>query len=263
VASAEIDAGPKEAPAQGRARSSRPADRYHSAFRRRLRALTIGLLLVNLAVGLFARQQQHAIIDHAIDIYDTAFISSNYIHLAQRSFQRYADERIHAAGPVQIAKANERLENVLNQMDVAIERSISPRSRAQGLEMRANIAALLSTGTDAAELARRLTDIEQEMEQLAARNAAVGLIARDDIEDLSFKSDLLLLGSVGTSVMLAGLALLLLHRMISSLKQRSSAQLSAALEGMPQGLSMYDSEQRLIVCNANYAAMYRLGAEHT
>jgi hypothetical protein len=73
-------------------------------------------------------------------------------------------------------------------------------------------------------LTDRLANIQQELEQLGKRNTAVGLMARDQIEEFSFKSDLLLLGSIVTSVMLAGLALLLLHRMINSLKQRSSAQ---------------------------------------
>jgi diguanylate cyclase (GGDEF)-like protein len=238
-------------------------DGYQNAFRRQLRAVAIGLLMVNLALGLFARQQLHAIISYAIDIYDTAFISTNYVHQAQMSFQHYVDERVRAAGPIEIAKANALLDKVLDEMDVAIERSSSPRSRAQGLEIKEKIAALPDAAMEAPELADRLADIQQEMEKLGARNSAVGLKARDDIEEFSVKSDLLLLGSILTSIMMAGLALLLLHRMINSMKQRSSAQLSAALEGMPQGLSMFDSEQRLIVCNANYAAMYGLRAEHT
>jgi len=71
-----------------------------------------------------------------------------------------------------------------------------------------------------------------------------------------------MLASIVTSVMLAGLALLLIQWMINSMKQRSSAQLSSALEGMPQGLIMFDGGLRLIVCNAYYAQMYGLRAEH-
>jgi diguanylate cyclase (GGDEF)-like protein len=263
VASADVDPATKNAPARGRGRSNRIADRFNRSFRVQLRVVAIGLLIANLAVGLFARQQQHAIIDYAINIYDTAFISTNYVHLAQMSFQHYVDDRIRAASPVQVSKANGLLENVLDDMDVAIERSSSPRSRAQGMTVRADIAGLLNVGMDASSLADRVTNIQQELEQLATRNAAVGLKARDDIEDFSFQADLLQLASIFTSIMLAGLALLLLNRMINLLKQRSSAQLSAALEGMPQGLSMFDSELRLIVCNSNYAAMYGLRTEHT
>jgi diguanylate cyclase (GGDEF)-like protein len=257
VASAETNAGTKNASAAERPRSLRLADRYSS-----FGVVAIGLLLVNLGVGLFARQQQHAIIDHAINVYDTAFISTNYVHLAQTSFQHYVDDRIHATGPVQISRANELLEKVLEEIDVAIERSSSPQSRARGLEIRASIAALPSTAADAKELADRTASIAQDMEQLGARNSAVGLRARDDIEDFSFTSDLLLSASIVTSIMLAGLALLMLHRMMSSMKQRSSAQLSAALEGMPQGLIMFDGDLRLIVCNAFFAAMYGLRSEH-
>jgi diguanylate cyclase (GGDEF)-like protein len=218
--------------------------------------------MVNLVVGLFARQQQHAIIDYAVDVYDTAFISANYVHLAQTSFQHYVDERGRAVGPAQISKANQLLDKVLNEMDVAIERSSAPSSRVHGLEIRANIAALANAGANPQELAERMSNIQREMERLDARNADVGLKARDDIEEFSFKSDLLLLASIVTSVMLAGLALLLIQWMINSMKQRSSAQLSAALEGMPQGLIMFDSGLRLIVCNAYYAQMYGLRAGH-
>ena len=259
MASAEIDTGTNSAPTRGRRSFNRVADRYHSSFR----VVALALLTVNLAVGLFARQQQHAIIDYAVNVYDTAFISANYVHLAQTSFQHYVDERSRAVGPEQISKANELLEKVLEEMDVAIERSSSPRSRAQGVEIRATIAALADAGTNAQALAERMTNVQQEMERLDARNADVGLKARDDIEDFSFKSDLLLLASIVTSVMLAGLALLLIQWMINSMKQRSSAQLSAALEGMPQGLIMFDGGLRLIVCNAYYAQMYGLRAEHT
>jgi diguanylate cyclase (GGDEF)-like protein len=263
VAAAEIHAGTRDAPPERRRRSKWMVGRYGDSFRRQLRVGAIGLLMINLALGLFARQQQRGIIDYAINIYDTAFISTNYVHLAQMSFQRYIDDRIRAAGPVQISAANQLLENVLEQMDVAIERSSSPRTRSQGREIRAEIAALSDAGMSASDPADRMIAIQQEMEQLGARNAAVGLKARDDIEEFSLKSDLLLLGSIFTSIMLGGLALLLLNRIINSLKERSSAQLSAALEGMPQGLSMFDDELRLIVCNANFAAMYGLRPEHT
>jgi hypothetical protein len=64
-------------PPRGPPRSRGAADIYQGAFRRQLRAVAIGLLLLNLALGLFARQQQHAVIDHAIDIFDSAFISTN------------------------------------------------------------------------------------------------------------------------------------------------------------------------------------------
>jgi diguanylate cyclase (GGDEF)-like protein/PAS domain S-box-containing protein len=48
----------------------------------------------------------------------------------------------------------------------------------------------------------------------------------------------------------------------ASLTQKSQ-QLDAALNNMPQGLVMFDGEQRLLVCNRHYAEMYGLTPEQT
>jgi diguanylate cyclase (GGDEF)-like protein len=263
VASAEIPAGTASAATSSAPHSDRPADRYSIAFRRQFRLVTVSLLVINLVIGLIARHQQRAIIDYAANTYDTAFLATNYVNLAQIAFQHYADDRFRATGPAQIAKANELLDTVLDDLDVAIDRSSSPRTRAQGLEIRADISAMVGAGTDAAELETKIANIQGQLERLRERNSVIGLQVRDEIEQRSFKSDILLMCSVIISVMLAGLVLFVIHRMIGSLNQRSSDHLSAALEGMPQGLSMFDDQQRLIICNEKYAAMYGLTTELT
>ena len=260
MTSAETDLGAEIAPARNGRRNGRLGDKYAISFRRQFRVVTIFLLAVNLMIGLFARHQQHAIIDYAVTIYDTAFISTNYVSLAQIAFQHYVDDRFRAADPTQTSEANELLETVLDDMDVAIERSSSALTRAEGLAIRAEIAELLKPAIDTPELRQRITDIQGKLERLHEKNSGIGLQARDDIEAFSYRSDLLLLCSILTSIMLAGLVLFMIHRMINSLKQRSSVHLYAALEGMPQGLSMFDDEQRLIICNEKYAAMYGLDA---
>ncbi len=47
------------------------------------------------------------------------------------------------------------------------------------------------------------------------------------------------------------------------LNERQKRQLDAALGNMSQGLCMFDAEQRLIVCNKQYADLYRLSEEQT
>lgn len=259
MASVEVNAGTEDAPNLEVQRG----DRYAISFRRQFLIITICLLAVNLMIGLFARHQQRAIIDYAVNVYDTAFISTNYVSLAQIAFQHYIDDRSRATEPDQASKASELLETVLDDIDVATERSSSQLTRAKGLELRANIAELLKLGADAPDLQGRIDQIEQRLEQLHQNNSTIGLQARDDIEAFSYRSDLLLLASTLTSIMLAGLVLLVTHRMIRSMNQRSSDHLYAALEGMPQGLSMFDDKQRLIICNEKYAAMYGLDAELT
>jgi len=259
VAPAEIDL-PGESAEQPDHRIGRALDKYAISFRRQFRAVTIALLAANLLIGLFARYQQHAIIDHAVTIYDTAFISTNYVSQAQIAFQHYVDDRFRATDAAQATEADELIEIVLDDMDVAIERSSSAQTRAEALEIRAQIAELRQQGSAASDIKQRITDIQRRLERLHDKNSAIGLQARDDIEEFSYKSDLLLLASIVTSIMLAGLVLLMIHRMIRSLKQRSNDHLYAALEGMPQGLSMFDDEQRLIICNETYASMYGLDA---
>jgi len=206
------------------------ANKDYRSFRRRLALGAMAILLVNLAVGLFARQQQHAVMDFAVDIYDTAFISTNYVHLAQKSFQHYANERLHAVGPDEISKANQDLDRALTELDVAIERSASSQARIQGQKIKANIIELTNIEMNSAELPSRLSTVSQSMDKLADRNAAVGLRARDDIEAFSHDADLLLLLSIVTSIMLAGLALVVLHRLIARIVQMAAYD---SLTGLP------------------------------
>lgn len=263
MSSVEVNAGAEDTPSHEDRHSGQRGDRYAISFRRQFLVITVCLLAVNLMIGLFARHQQRAIIDYAVNVYDTAFISTNYVSLAQIAFQHYIDEQSRATEADHAFKANELLETVLDDIDVATERSSSQLTRAEGLELRANIAELLKLGANAPDVQSRIDHIEQRLERLHQNNSAIGLRARDDIEAFSYRSDLLLLASTLTSIMLAGLVLLVTHRMIRSLNQRSSDHLYAALEGMPQGLSMFDDKQRLIICNEKYAAMYGLDVELT
>src|SRR3954468_22849357 len=52
-------------------------DENHKSFRRKLGCLAILLLLVNLGVGLFAREQQRTLIDYTTSIYDKSFASTS------------------------------------------------------------------------------------------------------------------------------------------------------------------------------------------
>ncbi|MGB8397422.1 putative bifunctional diguanylate cyclase/phosphodiesterase, partial [Bradyrhizobium sp.] len=206
------------------------AGRDYRSFRRRLAMGAMSVLIINLAVGLFARQQQHAIMDFAVEIYDTAFISTNYVHLAQKSFQHFANDRLRAVGPVEISRANQDLERALIELDVAIERSASSQARTLGLEIRANILALADLEGNSTELPSRLGMIGQALDRLADGNSAVGLRARDDIEAFSNDADMLLLASIVTSITLAGIALIALHRLIARIVQMASYD---SLTGLP------------------------------
>jgi methyl-accepting chemotaxis protein len=185
----------------------------HKSFRRQIRIGAAILLAVNLAVGLFAREQLHTIINYAINVYDTAFVSTNYIHQAQVVFQHYADERLSSTED--LSKTGEVLDTVLNNLDVAIERADSPRSREMANDVRSHVAALAVDQSDAAQLKGKLAGVQEELERLGSHASAIGLKARDDIQGFSASSDILLSISIGTSVVMILVALLLLERLIS------------------------------------------------
>ncbi|HEY6256590.1 MAG TPA: EAL domain-containing protein [Xanthobacteraceae bacterium] len=78
-----------------------------------------------------------------------------------------------------------------------------------------------------------------------------------------------IIGLGSTALLLCSLVLLIgftrqvrrLSESEASLTQKSQ-QLDAALNNMPQGLAMFDGEQRLVVCNKHYAEMYDLPSDH-
>ena len=207
---------------QPRTTAAPPTEGEQHSLRRWVRLGAGVILLVNLGVGFFARQQQHAIIEYAMNVYDTAFISTNYIHLAQMAFQHYVDERLNAAPR---AELQETLGNVLDNLDVAIERADSTHSRDMANAVRRAIAALGDGNLSAADLKPQLTDIQQQLEKLASHASAVGLQARDDIEGFSAKSDTLLLTSFVISITLVIAALILVERLLS---QAEAARRTAA-----------------------------------
>jgi methyl-accepting chemotaxis protein len=210
VTASELDSGHADTRAQ-RARALTAADQ--KSFRRQVRLGAAGLLIVNLAVGLFAREQLHTIINYAINVYDTAFVSTNYIHQAQVVFQHYVDERLSPTED--LAKTGEILDTVLNNLDVAIERADSSLSHEMANDVRSHVVALAVDQSDAGQLKSKFAGLQEELERLGSHASAVGLKARDDIEGFSARSDILLSISIGTSVVMILVALLLLERLIS------------------------------------------------
>jgi methyl-accepting chemotaxis protein len=224
VTSVEIELRPADDPTDPRESAARPVDADHATIRRQVRVGAVMLLVVNVAVGLIAGYQHHAIVDYALNVYGATLISTNHIDLAQVSFQQYVDQRLSGVAPAYGARSSGDLENVLNNLDVAIERSDSARMRDIGKELRAKIAAL-GRDADTADMKSRLMSIQQDLEKLGSAASAVGLKARDNIEGFSSKSDTLLAMLIGTVVVMVIIALVLLERLISQAQAaRSEAE---------------------------------------
>jgi diguanylate cyclase (GGDEF)-like protein/PAS domain S-box-containing protein len=80
---------------------------------------------------------------------------------------------------------------------------------------------------------------------------------------LSLEFDWRVLALAGVACCAAGLAAIHLFRRARSASRIQVARLDAALNNMSQALCMFDSERRLIVCNDNYARLFKLPPELT
>ena len=195
----------------------------------------VGLLLTNISVGLVARGQQQEVSKSALSIYENVLVSTNYIHHAQMAFQHYVDVVNESYGEKDIEVAKSRLSEVIDDLDVAIERASSPRVRERGQEIRELVVKLDQATLESPELPMRFSAIQNAMEQLAQGMSAIGLHAHDDIEAVSDKANMLLLASVLVSLVLVTLVLIMLRRVIG---ERTLAHMTYmatydALTGLP------------------------------
>jgi methyl-accepting chemotaxis protein len=121
-------------------------------------------------------------------------------------------------------------------LDVAIERSYSPSSRDLAKEIKTKITGLAGGELHVTELKSELINLQQQLERLGSLASDFALEARDDIEGFSSKSDTLLAISIGSSIVVVMVGLLLFERLISQAQaarrnaEQSDAEMAATAE---------------------------------
>src|SRR5262249_26561302 len=105
--------------------------------------------------------------------------------------------------------------------------------------------------------------LRRVLKRIGAVGAALARLARNDtsveIPDLGREDEI---GEFARSVaVFKAKSIELLHKKAEL--ERLNLQLDAAINNMPLGLSMFDAQDRLLVCNARYAEMYQLPGELT
>ena len=175
----------------------------------------LALLILNIGVGAIARELQISMRDAAFRIYDRDFVSVSYINRAQISFQEYTDDRLGAADGGDKETAQKLLLQIIDELDVAIERANSPDVIAERLRVREALSALSGNDLQPPQLNEKLAEVKASLARLAGRAAARALQSRDHIEQFSGRYDLLLWGSIFTSVALAAITLAFIRKSVA------------------------------------------------
>jgi methyl-accepting chemotaxis protein len=191
-------------------------------------------------LGGLAQQQAAQMGRLAIGIYDHAFMGMSYVDQAQQEFLRLA--AAHRAPDATMADKAGRagLQKVLEELDVALERAASARTRDAGKQVRASLAALADT--PAADLGKRMNEADLALTKLVKKFAADGLDTRDDADTLAADSTRLVLLEIAGAVCLALVVGWLVGRSLS----RPLEQLVRVIGGLAAGKLDEDITPRLL-----------------
>src|SRR5262245_40672814 len=89
----------------------------------------LGFLAVMITLGLFMREQEQQIEQHALDVYDNALIGVSYVRKVQTDFVRLAASQPKTAKRL-TPEGLKQIDALLSDLDIATERAISKRGRA-------------------------------------------------------------------------------------------------------------------------------------
>ena len=174
---------------------------------RKILLACLGFVAIVALLGGLAHQQAQRMGQLVLGIYDHAFVGMAYVDQAQEQFLRLAAGPATGATPDAMAGRPD-MQNVLDRLDVALERAGSDSTRAKGVEVRAILAALPEA--PAAARADQMAQAGQAIDRLVRKYASDGLAARDDAEELATRSGYLLMVEITFAVCLAlGVGLLL------------------------------------------------------
>ena len=151
------------------------------------------LLLCAFGVGQFARSElselalsakasQDELSGLAKNIYDNAFMGVNFARKCQIDWLKFQNAHMHDAKGVMGDEATANLEKLMDDADVAIERSISEKAKNIGKDVRGKVAALHDHPETVDEAA--MQDIDRGLAKLSERFANDASNYRDHVDDI-------------------------------------------------------------------------------
>jgi signal transduction histidine kinase/CheY-like chemotaxis protein len=172
----------------------------------------VGFGVILASLGLLARQQTQQLGNLVMGIYDHSLIGITDVNDAQAQFLRLTsgvDDFTPFATPGQHAG----LDDVLERMDIAIERASTERTRAAGGEVREMLVGLPEIPPY--RLPERIAQVDRAIATLVGYYSADGLQARDEAEEVVERGEWRVLAAVTLSFGLAICFAWLLSRNLS------------------------------------------------
>ena len=176
-------------------------------------AACLGFVAIVVALGGLAHQQIQQMGRLTLVIYDHAFVGMSYAERMQADFLRVAAATREGHLPTLAT-----FQSMLDELDVALERAVSPRTRTAGAEARALLVAM--PDVPAADLPKWTALADRTITKLVKRFTAEGLTVRDDAEELAAYSGRLVLSEIVAAACLAfGVSLLLGRNLSQPIRQ--------------------------------------------
>ncbi len=184
------------------------------------------MLAMVVGLGLFSRQQQAELSDLGKNIYDRAFMGVNYARKSQIDWVRFT-----AARPTTMSDDDRaHLDTLLADLDVAIERAMTEKSKGIATTIRGQIGALHDL-VNGASLPENISDIDKNFLKLADRYANDGSNYRDHVDDIIADSQKAMMIVISGGIVLAILIAIFLIRSVLPPLRKAMTVATAIADG--------------------------------
>lgn len=190
------------------------------SLRAKITGFALGFVALVALLGWFALNQTAQLGALAFDIYDHTVTGITFANQAQTALLRYELEKHDAADD----RARSVLQGIADKIDLAGQRTTTPRTRDAAHDAQAAVTALIGGGTNTAAANKALS-------RLVGRFAADGQDVRDNAATLVTSSARALWFSAGAAALAASLCGFLLMRAVVPRVRRALAVANAIAEG--------------------------------
>ena len=199
------------------------------AVRNALIVACLAFLAIVSSLIFFLHSQERQLRGVAANFHDRAFVGLNFIYKAHEAFVRFEDE--HRADGAKSLNDAERakLDIILDEMSVAIERAVTERSRDKAKAIRTQIAAL-QKGTADGSAPPDLAIIDDDLTKLVHRYVSDGLDFRAYEDDLIASQNHVVLAAIAVTLGLSFLIWLVVVKLDIAERKRAEERVRATEE---------------------------------